>query len=253
MKLAVSFVFAALVACASAQTTLTGQYTCDTSGDYQLCQDQWGSANGVGSQNSTLVSTSGDSITWSTTYTWADNENDVKAFANVYQTAAQGMTLAEITSAPTTYDWEYQSSSSGLRADVSYDIWTGTAAGDPASSTSNYEIMIWLSGEGGQVGAICHFCCIQPVGSVATSGISLAGYTWDLWSGPNSGWTTLSFVSADGNINSFSADLLEFFDYLIENESVSDTQVLQAIQSGTEAFTGTATLYVSSYSVSIST
>ena len=43
MKLAVSFVFAALVACASAQTTLTGQYTCDTSGDYQLCQDQWGS------------------------------------------------------------------------------------------------------------------------------------------------------------------------------------------------------------------
>ena len=35
--------------------------------------------NGEGSQTSTLESTSGDSITWSTTYTWSENENDVKS------------------------------------------------------------------------------------------------------------------------------------------------------------------------------
>ncbi|EED80546.1 endo-1,4-beta-D-glucanase [Postia placenta Mad-698-R] len=243
MKLLASFVLAALAACARSQTTLTGQYTCATSGNYELCQDQWGSANGVGSQNSTLVSTSGNTISWTTTYTWANNENDVKTFANVLQTTYQGITLSTITSAPTSWTWEYESSSSGLRADVAYDIWFGSAAGDAGSSTSTYEIMIWLSGEGG----------IQPVGSESTSGISLAGYTWNLWAGENTNWETYSFVSASGNINDFSGDLTDFFNYLYDNEGVSDSQILQAIQTGTEAFTGTATLNVESFSVSVET
>jgi hypothetical protein len=52
---------------------------------------------------------------------------------------------------------------------------------------------------------------IQPVGSQAQTGISIAGHTWTLWSGPNSNWHVYSFVSASGNINSFSADLNLFF------------------------------------------
>ncbi|PCH40581.1 glycoside hydrolase family 12 protein [Wolfiporia cocos MD-104 SS10] len=244
MQLLQSLVLAAVTASALAQTTITGQYSCTTSGDYELCNDQWGEDNGTGSQNATLISTSGDSITWSTTYTWADNENDVKTYANVERTSgASGMTLAEITSAPTTYDWTYSSQSSDLRADVSYDIFTGTSAGDPASSTSNYEIMVWLSGEGG----------IQPVGSQVESGVEVAGYSWNLWAGPNSNWETISFVSADGNINSFSEDLNDFFQWLINNYNVPSSQVLQSIQAGTEAFTGSATLDVSSFSVTVNT
>ncbi|KAG6855867.1 hypothetical protein H0H87_009902 [Tephrocybe sp. NHM501043] len=61
--------------------------------------------------------------------------------------------------------------------------------------------MIWLSGLGG----------IQPVGSPVKSGISLAGHSWTLWSGPNANWKVLSFVSESGDITSFSADLNEFF------------------------------------------
>jgi len=244
MQLRTPFVLAAVALGARAATVLTGQYSCATSGNYELCNDQWGSGDGTGSQNTTLESTSGNSITWSTTYTWADNENDVKTYANVQPTSgASGMTLADITSAPTTYNWEYTSQSSGLRADVSYDIWTGTSAGDPASSTSSYEIMIWLSGEGG----------IDPVGSQIDSGITVAGNTWNLWSGPNSNWQTISFVSANGNINSFSADINDFFQYLEENQGVATSQVLQAIQAGTEAFTGTATLTVSDFSVTVNT
>lgn len=52
---------------------------------------------------------------------------------------------------------------------------------------------------------------IQPVGSQIDSGVNVAGHSWNLWSGPNSNWQTISFVSADGNINDFSADLNEFF------------------------------------------
>jgi xyloglucan-specific endo-beta-1,4-glucanase len=66
--------------------------------------------------------------------------------------------------------------------------------------------MIWLSGLGG----------IQPIGSqIATANI--AGYTWNLWSGPNSNWHVYSFVSAGGDITDFNADLNGFFRRLLDS------------------------------------
>ncbi|OBZ71677.1 Endoglucanase-1 [Grifola frondosa] len=222
-------VFVALAASAAAQT-LTGPFDCLPAGSFTLCQNLWGRTAGVGSQNSTLISTSGNSISWLTDYTWAEAPNNVKSYANVLHNTAMGM------------QWSYEVESSGIRADVSYDIWTGVpSSGSPASSASSFEIMIWLSGLGG----------IQPVGSQIVSGISLAGYTWNLWRGPNANWQVLSFVSADGNINDFNADLKDFFDYLIANQGVASTQFLQAIQTGTEPFVGNATLLISNYSVDV--
>ncbi|KDQ52790.1 glycoside hydrolase family 12 protein [Jaapia argillacea MUCL 33604] len=208
-----------------ASTSLTGQYTCVTIGNYELCGNQWGIANGVGSQNATLISASGNDISWSTTYTWADNENDVKTFTNALSNTAKGVQLSAITSAETTYDWYYNTQSSGLRADVSYDIWFGAAeSGTAASSSSSYEIMVWLSGLGG----------IEP--------------------GPTETWETYSFIpsTAGTSITSFSADLNVFFKYLTANEGISTALYVQAIQAGTEAFTGSAELTVSLYSVSLS-
>jgi len=225
-------------------TLLTGAYTCATSGDYTLCQNQWGASDGVGSQNSTLVSTSGTSISWTTTYTWANNENDVKTYANVLNNNVKGVTLASITSLPTTWDWSYTTESSGLRADVSYDMWLGTSStGAAASSTSSYEVMVWLSGLGG----------IQPVGSLLTSNIEIDGYTWNLWSGPNSNWEVYSFIPATTgtSITSFNTNLLPFFTYLVDNEGVSTSLYLNAIQTGTEPFTGTATLDTTTFSVAL--
>ncbi|KAH9950342.1 glycoside hydrolase family 12 protein [Amylocystis lapponica] len=235
-------VVSSLLAAATAQTTLTGQYSCVTSGNYELCNNQWGTSDGTGSQNATLISTSGNDVSWSTTWTWADNENDVKSYTNVASTVAKGVLLSAITSAPTSWNWDYVTQSSGIRADVSYDIWVGTTAdGAQASSSSSYEIMIWLSGLGG----------IQPVGSLSTSGVSLAGYTWNIWEGPNSNWETISFVSQSGNINDFSGDLQDFFQYLEENYSVSTSLYLQSIETGTEPFTGSAELLTNSYSVTV--
>ena len=37
------------------------------------------SGAGVGSQNSTLISASGDTVSWETVWTWANNENNVKS------------------------------------------------------------------------------------------------------------------------------------------------------------------------------
>ncbi|GLB34444.1 putative glycosyl hydrolase family 12 [Lyophyllum shimeji] len=224
----------------AAAQTISGPTDCLPAGQFTLCQNLWGRNSGVGSQSSTLINAGSGS--WSTSYTWANNPNNVKSYANLISNTAKGVQLQNIHSAPTTWNWNYQSQSAGIRADVAYDIWLGTASsGNPASSASSYEIMIWLSGLGG----------IQPVGSQIVSGINIAGHTWNLWRGPNSNWQVLSFVSASGDIKNFSADLNQFFQYLSANQGVARTQYVQAIQAGTEPFTGTANLVTSSYSVSI--
>jgi xyloglucan-specific endo-beta-1,4-glucanase len=41
--------------------------------------------------------------------------------------------------------------------------------------------------------------------------VNVGGYNWNLWQGPNQNWQVFSFVTADGDIASFSADLKDFF------------------------------------------
>ncbi|KIP07934.1 glycoside hydrolase family 12 protein [Phlebiopsis gigantea 11061_1 CR5-6] len=226
---------ASLLKLVSAQT-ISGQYDCMPAGDYTLCQNLWGESAGVGGQNSTLISTNGNAVSWQTNWTWADAPNNVKSCQYSYR-------LGTIQSAPTAWNWTYVTESEGIRADVSYDIWFGKAqSGTAASSASSYEIMIWLSGQGG----------IQPVGSQILSGLNIAGNTWNLWSGPNANWQVLSFVISSGEVRNFNADLNEFFQYLIESQGVASTQYLQAIQVGTEPFVGSASLLTESFSVSVS-
>ncbi|PIL34901.1 hypothetical protein GSI_02688 [Ganoderma sinense ZZ0214-1] len=247
-----------------AAQTLTGPNDCTAASKFTLCQNLWGASTGVGSQSSTLVSASGNTVSWRTKWQWQNNQNNVKSFANVISNYAKGVQLSALKSAPTAWSWTYESQSSGIRAPTCrkspppvpisslrscwrvhrhrYDIWTGTAqSGNPATSASSYEIMIWLSGKGG----------IWPVGSKVQSGISLAGHRWTLWKGPNSNWEVLSFVSEDGDITSFNADLKVFFDYLVKHQGVPSSQYVQTIQAGTEPFTGSASLLTRSYSVAL--
>ncbi|KAI0741379.1 endocellulase [Daedaleopsis nitida] len=234
------FALVAIAASAGAQT-ITGQYDCLSAGSYTLCQNLWGESAGVGAQNTTLISTSGNTVSWRTQWTWQNGPNNVKSYANVNHNTAKGVQLSAVTSAPTVWQWS-EAESSGIRADISYDIWTGVQpSGNPASSASSYEIMIWLAGKGG----------VQPVGSRIVTGVSLAGHTWTLWRGPNANWQVLSFVSANGDIKDFNADLKVFFDYLVQHQGISASQYIQAIQAGTEPFTGSANLLTSSYSVAI--
>ncbi|THH02955.1 hypothetical protein EW145_g6660 [Phellinidium pouzarii] len=220
--------------------TISGAFDCMPAGGFTLCQNLWGEDAGVGNQSSTLISASGDTVSWETVWTWANNDNNVKSYANVESNTAKGIQLSNLSTVPTSWSWTYKTQSTGIRADVSYDIWLGpTPDGATASSASAYEIML-----------ISNADSIQPVGSQTTTGISLAGHTWTLWKGPNANWEVLSFVSADGDITDFSADLTDFFDYIVANQGVSTSQFLQAIQTGTEPFVGNADLLINSFSVS---
>ncbi|KAJ6631520.1 endocellulase [Mycena sp. CBHHK59/15] len=226
----------------AAAQTIRGQFDCLPAGGFSLCQNLWGQFAGVGSQSSTLMNSTTQSVSWYTNYTWANGPNNVKSYANVESVASKGIQLSNIASAPTTWEWYYAAQSTGIRADVAYDIWFGkSSSGSPATSASSYEIMIWLSGLGG----------IQPVGSQITTGTVIANQTWNLWKGPNANWEVLSFVSATGDLNYFDVDLNEFFKYLVATQGVAPSQFVQSIQAGTEAFVGSANLVTERYSVSI--
>lgn len=198
------------------------------------------SAATSGSQTSQVTATSGNTITWHTTYTWAGGNFNVKSYANLDLRVGLGKTISSIKSIPVTWTWSYSSASSGLVADVSYDLWlSNVASSGGASSTSTFEVMIWLSTRGGA----------GPAGSqIGTATIN--GVTWKLLQGTVSTWTVYSFV-APNEITNFNSDLKPFLTYLTSNRGVPSSQFLVQAQGGTEPFIGSATLSASAYAISI--
>lgn len=174
------------------------------------------------------------------TYTWADASSSVKSYANIGLQTGLGVTLDSIGSIPTTWSWDYTRADSDLVADVSYDMWLSTESTcGQAVSCSTYEIMVWLSDRGG----------CTPAGSYSKT-VTIEGTSWKLYTGTVQNWSIFSFVAAS-EITDFDSDLILFFDYLTEDEGVSSAQFLTGVQSGTEPFTGAATLTTSAYSVSV--
>jgi xyloglucan-specific endo-beta-1,4-glucanase len=87
-------------------TTICGQWDSVVTGTYTLYQDLWGeSAATSGSQCSTFNSLSGNTIVWSTSWTWAGGSSSVKSYANVVVTQSTGYQVSAISSIPTVWDY----------------------------------------------------------------------------------------------------------------------------------------------------
>ncbi|THU92951.1 glycoside hydrolase family 12 protein [Dendrothele bispora CBS 962.96] len=214
---------------------LTAQFATEeeAGGRFILENNLWGEASAdSGSQSSQVTATNGNTLTWKTTYNWVDANLDLRE--------GLGKELSAISSIPTTWTWSYTNPSSDLVADVSYDLWlSGSSSGTGASSTSTFEIMVWLSSRGGA----------GPAGSqIGTANVG--GVTWNLFQGTVATWTVFSFV-AQSEITNFNADLLPFFTFLSANHGLSTSQFLVQAQAGTEPFEGSATLSTAAYSISI--
>ncbi|KAJ6485421.1 glycoside hydrolase family 12 protein [Mycena vitilis] len=222
---------------------LSGKFESKTeeNGRFVLENNLWGqSAATGGSQTTQLTGASGKSVTWHTTYNWAGGKDSVKSYANMDLKEGLGKSLASITSVPTAWHWTYTSASSGLIADVSYDLWLSKTAGTlGASADSSFEIMIWLSARGGAT----------PAGTeVGTASVN--GVAWKLFQGTIKTWTIFSFV-APTEITKFDADLKPFMTFLTQKHGVPSSHFLVQAQAGTEPFEGSATLKTDSYSLSI--
>ncbi|THH20040.1 hypothetical protein EW146_g1226 [Bondarzewia mesenterica] len=222
---------------------LTAQFATESEagGVYILENNLWGeSAATSGSQSSQVTSVSGTTIAWTTAYTWVGGDFQVKSFTNLDPRQGLGKQISAISSIPTTWHWTYSSASSDLVADVSYDLWlsnVGNSSG--ASSTSTFEIMVWLSTRGGA----------GPAGSQISTA-SINGTTWKLFKGTVSTWTVFSFV-APTEITSFDSNFKPFLTFLTTNQGVPTSQFLVQAQAGTEPFIGSATLTISAYKTTI--
>lgn len=220
-------------------TSICGQWDTVETGIYTVYQDLWNEAEGTGSQCTTVDDLSDDDVlSWSTSWSWSDNASQVKSFANVV-TNATITDLASISSIPTIWSWSY--TGTDIVADVSYDLFTSSSA----DGSDEYEIMIWLDAIGGA----------GPISSTGNTvdTPTLAGTTWDLYSGPNGATTVFSFVAASA-VEDFSGDLMDFLNYLIENQGLASSQYLLSIGAGSEPFTGTSAVFsVASYSCTVET
>lgn len=84
-----------------------GQYDTYTDGNWIVYNDLWGEDEATsGSQCTTVSTVDGDSISWSTSWSWEGISYDVKSFANAEYTIT-ATELSAISSIPTTWDWRY--------------------------------------------------------------------------------------------------------------------------------------------------
>ncbi|MEZ3180722.1 cellulose binding domain-containing protein [Streptomyces pimonensis] len=122
---------------------------------------------------------------------------------------------------------------------ASYDVWL-----DPTPRTDGVnrtEIMIWLN----KVGPI------QPIGSqVGTA--TVAGRTWQVWSGGNGSNDVLSFV-APSAISSWSFDVMDFVRETVARGMARNDWYLTSVQAGFEPWRNGTGLAVDSFSSTIDT
>ncbi|KAI0533509.1 family 12 glycosyl hydrolase [Xylaria digitata] len=217
-------------------TTFCGQWDSVQTGSYIVYNNLWGRDTGTGSQCTTVNGLSGNSVAWSTSWSWSGGNYNVKSYANaVVQTAAKK--ISAISTIPTT--WAYSYTGSNMVANVAYDLFTSSSA----SGSSEYEVMVWLAALGG-AGPI------SSTGSpVATP--TIAGVSWKLYDGWNGNMHVFSFV-ASSQVTNFSGDLKAFLSYLTSNQGMSTSQYVTSIGAGTEPFVGSnAVLTTTGYSISV--
>jgi hypothetical protein len=142
--------------------------------------------------------------------------------------------LSSISSAPTSISYSYVG---GAVYDASYDIWL-----DPTPRTDGVnrtEIMIWFNRVGG----------VQPVGS-QTGTATVAGRSWQVWSGNNGTNDVLSFV-APSTIDSWNFDVMDFLRQAVSRGLAQDNWYLTSVQAGFEPWQNGTGLAVTSFSSTV--
>jgi hypothetical protein len=142
--------------------------------------------------------------------------------------------LSTIGSAPTSVSYSYVGDAV---FDAAYDIWL-----DPQPKKDGVnatEIMVWYN----------HVGAVQPVGSKVGT-VTVAGRTWDLWSGNNGGNDVLSFV-APSAIAGWGFDVKDFAAVAISRGKAQDNWYLTSVQAGFEPWQNGAGLAVTDFSSSV--
>ncbi|EMR62131.1 putative glycoside hydrolase family 12 protein [Eutypa lata UCREL1] len=221
-------------------TTFCDQWGSLETAGYIVYNNLWGQDSADSGEQCTTVEDASGALAWSTAWTWAGGDYNVKSYANAVR-QADAKALSEVASIPSSWSWSYTGTS--IVANVAYDLFTSSSA----TGDAEYEVMIWLGALGG-AGPI------SSTGStIATPAV--AGATWDLYYGLNGQMEVYSFVTQDAGATSasFSGDVADFVAYLADGQGFPrDSQFLLSAGAGTEPFVGTgATFTTTAYSLEI--
>jgi len=120
-------------------TELCGDWDNVVVQDYTLYNNLWGKGSATsGSQCTYLDGSSGSTIKWHSTWSWAGAQYNVKSYPNVV-VKSQQVPISKIKSIPTKWSWSY--TGTGLVTNVAYDLFTS----DTAGGAEKFELMVWLA------------------------------------------------------------------------------------------------------------
>ncbi|CAI6336625.1 unnamed protein product [Periconia digitata] len=237
---ATTFALAALAPVALAQqSTLCGQYDYYAASGYEFNNNNWGKGSASsGSQCTYVDSASSSGVRWHTTWEWQGGQDNVKAYPYSGR-QIQKKPISQYSNLQTNTQWSYDNTN--IRANVAYDLFTAADV-NHATSSGDYELMVWLG----------RFGNVYPIGQ-SQGQVNVAGRNWELFYGYNGAMQVYSFIPSSP-INSFNANLKDFFTYLTNSKGFpASQQNLITYQFGTEPFTGgKATLTVNQWSAEAS-
>lgn len=165
----------------------------------------------------------------------SNSDNVPKGYAFVGLTQNLETTISGIDSIPTTYDWT-RTNSTAFKGNVCYDFMTSDTKGDSTSSNAQ-ELMLWLQYEGGQL----------PIGwtdGARATIDNLFGTSWKLYEGKNddTGITVHTMMPDKQFEGSFSGDLKEWLEALVQHGTFKESTYVNVGNAGTEYFYGNSNL-----------
>lgn len=125
--------------------------------------------------------------------------------------------------------------------DVSYDIWMNQAP-TTSGAPDGAEVMVWLNHHGG----------VQPAGDEVATGVTIGGYTYDVWYSKDAGngpCVTYEMTSAHTDVTNL--DLLPLFEDGGNRGYLDPSWYLIAVEAGFEIWQGGEGLAVRDFSVAL--
>ena len=212
---------------AQAAATTCAQYATIAAGEYSIQTNEWNS-----SLQQCITYTGGTA--WSvTTADFNMPTNGAPAtYPSIYVgchwgncTSNSGLPIqvSKLTSATTS--WSTTQVSSGAY-DAAYDLWFNSApttSGQPDGA----ELMIWLDSRGG----------VQPFGS-QTATASIAGLSWNVWTGQQSAWRIISYVLNPGGTSFSNLNVLALIQDAVSRGSINSSHYMIDAEAGFEIWQG---------------
>jgi cellulose 1,4-beta-cellobiosidase len=225
-------------------TTLCSEQTASVDGGTYIVQN-----NEYDSSASECVSTDGGAD-FTVANSAIDNATDGSpgAYPSIYQgchwgnCSSGGLTSApvlvsDLTPGTVTSSWSTTQPGTGTY-DVAYDIWfnqTPTTDTQPDCT----ELMVWLNHNGS----------VQPFGSEIASGVTVGGYSYNIWEGQQSTWNTISYEMNTGTTSVSNLDIGTLAQDAVSRGYLSDSCYLIDVEAGFELWQGGAGLATNSFSV----